>query len=45
MRRSRRDGLEVLEPPQKVMLMDGKANLCFRLPVHGISLFILSPSA
>ena len=40
-----RDGLELLEPPQKVKLVDGKVRLCFKLPVHGISLLILSPSA
>jgi xylan 1,4-beta-xylosidase len=40
-----RDGLELVEPPQKVLLMDGKVKLSFKLPVHGISLLILSPSA
>ena len=38
-----RDGLELLEPPQKVLLMDGKVKLSFRLPVHGISLLVVSP--
>ena len=40
-----RDGLELVEPPQKALLMDGKVKLSFKLPVHGISLLILSPSA
>jgi len=40
-----RDGLELVEPPQKVLLMDGKVKLSFRLPVHGISLLVLSPAA
>ncbi len=40
-----RDGLELMEPPQKALLMDGKVKLSFKLPVHGISLLILSPSA
>jgi xylan 1,4-beta-xylosidase len=37
-----RDELELLESPQKVVLMDGKIRLCFKLPVHGISLLVLS---
>ena len=40
-----RDGLELVEPPQEVLLMDGKVKLSFTLPVHGISLLVLSPAA
>jgi xylan 1,4-beta-xylosidase len=40
-----RDGLELVEPPRKILLMDGKVKLSFKLPLHGISLLILSPSA
>jgi xylan 1,4-beta-xylosidase len=37
-----RDGLEMLSPPQKVMLNGGNISLNFRLPVHGVSLVIVS---
>jgi hypothetical protein len=40
-----RDGLELLAPPQKLMLRDGKVKLSFTLPVHGISLLVVSPAA
>ena len=40
-----RDGLELLAPPQKLMLRDGKVKLSFTLPVHGISLLLVSPAA
>ena len=33
-----REGLELLEPPQRVVLLDGKLKLRFSLPVHGVSL-------
>ncbi len=33
-----RDGLEMLEPPQKLTVNGSKINLKFPLPVHGISL-------
>ena len=37
-----RQGLELLEPPQKIALRDGKVKLNFKLPVHGISLLVVS---
>jgi xylan 1,4-beta-xylosidase len=37
-----RSGLETFEPPQKVMPSGGKLSLKFRLPVHGVSLVIVS---
>jgi xylan 1,4-beta-xylosidase len=40
-----REGLELLEPPRKVRLYDGKLKLSFSLPVHGISLLCIAPSA
>jgi xylan 1,4-beta-xylosidase len=39
-----RDGLELLEPPQKLLPDAGKVRLNFSLPVHGISLLIVEPS-
>jgi xylan 1,4-beta-xylosidase len=36
------EGLELLEPPQTFALHEGKIKVNFRLPVHGISLFVLS---
>lgn len=39
-----RDGLELLEPPRRVALYDGRVKLSFGLPVHGISLLIISPA-
>jgi hypothetical protein len=39
-----REGLELLEPPQKIS-NGAKVKLNFKLPVHGISLLCLSPSA
>jgi xylan 1,4-beta-xylosidase len=35
------DGLELLEPPQQIMLDAGVVRLNFRLPVHGVSLVIV----
>jgi xylan 1,4-beta-xylosidase len=40
-----REGLELLEPSQKIMRYEDKVKLNFKLPVHGISLLCLSPSA
>jgi xylan 1,4-beta-xylosidase len=37
-----RDGLELLEPPRKIVLYDGKIRLDFDLPVHGISLLLIA---
>jgi xylan 1,4-beta-xylosidase len=37
-----RDGLELLEPPQKMMLDSDGLALNFTLPMHGISLLIIS---
>jgi len=36
------DGLELVAPPHRVMPLDGKIKLSFTLPVHGISLLVLS---
>jgi len=38
-----RDGLELLEPEQCLQLYDGAVKVSFTLPVHGISLLILTP--
>ncbi|MBI5304450.1 MAG: beta-xylosidase [Chloroflexi bacterium] len=40
-----RDGLELLEPPQRIALYDGNIKLSFNLPVHGISLLRFSTAA
>jgi xylan 1,4-beta-xylosidase len=40
-----REGLELLEPPQKIICYEGKVKLNFKLPVHGISLLCLSSPA
>jgi xylan 1,4-beta-xylosidase len=40
-----REGLELLQPRQKVTLREGKVTLSFTLPVHGISLLSISPTA
>ncbi|MBA3869761.1 MAG: beta-xylosidase [Anaerolineae bacterium] len=37
-----RDGLEMLEPPQKLMSSGGKISLKFQLPVHGVSLLTIT---
>jgi xylan 1,4-beta-xylosidase len=37
-----REGLEMLEPSQRVTLIMGKISLKFRLPVHGVSLVNIS---
>jgi len=37
-----RDGLELLSR-RRSLLMDGKVKISFRLPVHGISLLVVSP--
>jgi xylan 1,4-beta-xylosidase len=37
-----RDSLELLEPAQKMTVSDGKLALKFMLPVHGISLVVVS---
>ena len=37
-----REGLELLEPPQKIVCDGGKLRLSFELPVHGISLVSVS---
>ncbi len=39
-----RDGLELAEPPQKVGLSAGKLKRSFTLPVHGVSLLVVSPA-
>jgi xylan 1,4-beta-xylosidase len=36
-----REGLELLEPLQKLKQHDGKIKLNFDLPVHGISLLVI----
>jgi xylan 1,4-beta-xylosidase len=36
------EGLEMLEPPQTIKHDQGRVSLSFKLPVHGISLLILS---
>jgi hypothetical protein len=38
-----RDGLELLEPAQKLQPDEGQIKLNFTLPVHGISLLIIEP--
>jgi xylan 1,4-beta-xylosidase len=38
-----RSGLELVEPPQEILLRDGKIQLDFDLPGHGISLLLISP--
>jgi xylan 1,4-beta-xylosidase len=38
-----RESLELLEPVQTVAVSENKVKLSFTLPVHGISLFVLSP--
>jgi xylan 1,4-beta-xylosidase len=40
-----RDGLELLEPPQTVRLVEGKLNLTFTMPVHSISLLVIELAA
>ncbi len=40
-----RDGLDMIQPPQRVMLLDGKVKLSFKLPVHGISLLVVAAAA
>jgi hypothetical protein len=37
-----REGLEVLEPPRPITPTDGCIRLTFRLPVHGVSLVVVS---
>jgi xylan 1,4-beta-xylosidase len=39
-----REGLELLEPPQQIQPEAGKVKLIFDLPVHGVSLLILTPA-
>jgi xylan 1,4-beta-xylosidase len=36
-----REGLELLEPPQTLLLCEGKVKLNFTLPVHAISLLLI----
>jgi xylan 1,4-beta-xylosidase len=38
-----RSGLELAEPPQRVLMYDGKIKLDFDLPVHGVSLLLIAP--
>jgi xylan 1,4-beta-xylosidase len=38
-----REGLELLEPPRRVLLYESKVRLSFTLPVHGVSLLSISP--
>lgn len=40
-----RDGLEQIEPPQKLIPNEGKITLKFQLPVHGISLLSITNGA
>lgn len=40
-----RDGLELLHAPQEVSEIDGKLTLQFAMPVHSISLLIVTPVA
>ncbi len=37
-----REGLELVAPPQRVALLDGKLKLNFAMPIHGISLLKIS---
>jgi xylan 1,4-beta-xylosidase len=37
-----REGLEILEPPQRVSLSESKISLTFGLPMHGVSLVSIS---
>ena len=39
-----RDGLELLEPPQAIALHEGQIQLNFSLPVHGVSLLVITPA-
>jgi xylan 1,4-beta-xylosidase len=39
-----REGLELIEPPQPVLLRDGKVELAIKLPVHSVSLLVISPA-
>jgi hypothetical protein len=36
------DGLEEFEPTKSISVSDGKCEFSFNLPVHGISLLVLS---
>jgi xylan 1,4-beta-xylosidase len=40
-----REGLEMVEPPQKLALNDGRIKLDFKLPVHSISLLVIAAEA
>ena len=40
-----RDGLELLHAPQEVMVSEGKVTLQFAMPVHSISLLVVTPAA
>jgi xylan 1,4-beta-xylosidase len=40
-----REGLELLAPPQRIISAEGKIQLSFSLPVHGISLLCISAGA
>jgi xylan 1,4-beta-xylosidase len=40
-----REGLELLHAPQTIVSQQGKVTLNFRLPLHGISLLVISPEA
>jgi xylan 1,4-beta-xylosidase len=42
---SARTGLEMLEPPRTLPLLDGKVKLTFDLPTHGISLLIIEANS
>jgi xylan 1,4-beta-xylosidase len=37
-----RDDLELLEPPRRAMLLDGKVKLTFTMPTHSISLLVVT---
>jgi xylan 1,4-beta-xylosidase len=39
-----REGLELLEPPQRILPRDGKVKLSFQLPVHAVSLLVIAPT-
>jgi xylan 1,4-beta-xylosidase len=40
-----RAGLELLEPPRKIALHEGKVRLSFLMPVHSVSLLSIAPAA
>ena len=39
-----REGLELVEPPRRIAASNGQVKLALKLPVHSISLLVLSPA-